>query len=179
MIKQKGVKITQEQFEERIERLGMGEYEVVSEYIDSKGKVNIAHGCGEVFETTPRKFYSGRRCPTCETSSQGEVLVEVELYDRGIEYEKEYTFEGLHGRRFDFYLPKYNAVIEFDGKQHFEDEYYEERTLEEIQYIDTVKNQFLRKSGIPFVRIAYWNQLIIGERIDAFIERIENGYYDK
>ena len=58
----------------------------------------------------------------CITSSIGEKNIENILKDNNISYEKEkifsnFIYSNTGGRpRFDFYLPDFNRLIEFDGK---------------------------------------------------------------
>lgn len=58
--------------------------------------------------------------------------------------------------RFDFYIPQYNIVIEYDGVQHFKiGGWATKEKLEQIQQYDEVKNQYCRKKGIKLIRIPY------------------------
>jgi very-short-patch-repair endonuclease len=48
-----------------------------------------------------------------------------------IEYESQKKFPDCLDKqqlRFDFYLPKFNLLIELDGQQHFEDVYFDGKT---------------------------------------------------
>lgn len=57
---------THKTFCEEVEKYGNEEYEVVGNYINNCTKIEILHSkCGTVYEVTPRKFISGRRCPKC------------------------------------------------------------------------------------------------------------------
>lgn len=61
----------------------------------------------------------------CLGGSKGEYIIENYLQLLNIEYEKQKTFDTLINPktnkklRFDFYLPSYNLLIEFDGEQYF------------------------------------------------------------
>lgn len=61
--------------------------------------------------------------------------------------------------RFDFYLPKHNICIEYDGEQHFK--YVAEfdkgdlQKLKERQNRDKFKNKYCEERGIVLVRIKY------------------------
>ena len=59
--------------------------------------------------------------------------------------------------KFDFYLHKYNLCIEFDGEQHFTEKGagYFHASLEDIQFRDSVKDEFCRVNGISLLRIPY------------------------
>jgi len=69
-----------------------------------------------------------------------------------------------HKRRlpFDFYLPDYDALIEFDGQQHFEPDYswikdpvLSQNNLEMIQIRDGIKDEWAKSKNIPFFRIRF------------------------
>lgn len=57
----------------------------------------------------------------CLKTSIGELNIETLLRENNIEYIKEKTFEDLGKLRFDFYLPTYQRLIEFDGIQHYKE----------------------------------------------------------
>ena len=47
--------------------------------------------------------------------------IENLLIENSIQYIKEYKFKDLGEYRYDFYLPTLNRLIEFYGKQHFQE----------------------------------------------------------
>lgn len=60
------VKKTQLEFEEKVNQLGQGEYQVMGKYINNRTKINIKHQiCGYIYEVLPGAFLQGRRCPRC------------------------------------------------------------------------------------------------------------------
>lgn len=82
-----------------------------------------------------------------------------------IQYEQEKTFydcinpETNYPFRYDFYLPEYNILIEYVGKQHFESIPYQNRTpnaFEKRKYYDQLKNDYAKKNNIKLIRIPYW-----------------------
>lgn len=91
---------------------------------------------------------------------KGEKSVAKHLDRYGIEYIREKTFnkcKRVKKLRYDFYLPKYNMCIEYDGKQHFYPQYnfgnIEE--YEEIIKRDKIKNEFCEENKIFLLRISY------------------------
>lgn len=60
-------KLTTEEFKEKLNAKYSGEYEVLSEYTTSKGKITVKHiPCGTVFSPTAKDLLAGdSRCPTC------------------------------------------------------------------------------------------------------------------
>ena len=77
-----------------------------------------------------------------------------------IEYINEYSFKDLRKSgsikplRFDFYLPKYNVCIEFDGRHHFEEISGREK-LVSIQHRDNLKTDYCTNKNIRLLRLNY------------------------
>ena len=59
--------------------------------------------------------------------------------------------------RFDFYLPKYNICIEYDGRQHFESREYfgGEEEFEKLKIRDRIKNDWCKVNDIKLIRFNY------------------------
>lgn len=63
--------------------------------------------------------------------------------------------------RFDFYLPDYNCCIEYDGEQHFHipknktSTFFTDKEIKNIQYRDSIKNQYCLQNQITLIRIPY------------------------
>lgn len=115
--------------------------------------------CGNYTKVSTANLRSGRisSCGCLLKTSLGEQHIELCLSSAEIEYEKEYRFSDLNNLRFDFYLPKLNRLIEFDGKQHFEpNEYFGgEKSFLEQQKRDQIKNNYAKQHNIPLIRIPY------------------------
>ena len=61
-------------------------------------------------------------CPKC-LESKGESEIEKFLLIKNVNYQKQKTFDDCRDKyplKFDFYLPKYNVLIEFQGIQHYQ-----------------------------------------------------------
>ena len=63
---------------------------------------------------------------------------------------------------FDFYLPKFNTCIEYDGEQHFKPvdfagkgEKWAEQQFAQIQIRDNIKNVYCIDNSIQLLRIKY------------------------
>lgn len=81
--------------------------------------------------------------------------------------------------RFDFYLPQYNLFIEYDGEQHykpvrFHDQTDEEmqRTFEETQRRDKIKNRYCEDNNVNLLRIPYWEKENIETIINNCLQRL-------
>lgn len=102
------------------------DYSKVS-YVNSQIKVKI--GCAKhgEFLQTPNNHLSGSGCPLCY-QSKGENAVKLFLDKQSIPYISQYKitnelalFWNAETFRVDFYLPEQNKIIEFNGKQHYEE----------------------------------------------------------
>jgi len=127
-------------------------------YINNKSKLKWkCSKCNNIWNARFDRVKSGTWCPKCNRS-HGEKTIEDILCKKKIEYLTEYIFTNLKNRRFDFYLPQYNMVIEFDGVQHFEiyGKYTpDQNILEKKQEYDIEKTLFCEKNKIKLLRICY------------------------
>lgn len=101
-------------------------------------------------------------CLRSESVSLFEVFISNILRDNLVLYHTEFTFEdckGVGGKklRYDFYLPDYNTLIEYDGMQHFRPiEYFGgEEHFNILKHNDEIKNEYCKTHKINLVRISY------------------------
>lgn len=126
----------------------------------------------------------------CSNTSKGEQNIIKILNDNNITYIKEkvfkdFIYEDTGGYpRFDFYLPDYNRLIEFDGSQHFQDVFWGREkvlTLEERKQKDNIKDNYAKEHNIDLVRIPYWElenitlNMILGNKYLVEFWRYDNG----
>lgn len=128
----------------------------------SGSNVSIKHRClrcGLEWDARPANILIGTDCPHCNCS-RGEKSIEKWLVTHNINYTPQKKFKDCKNIRplpFDFYLPKYNKAIEYDGKQHFVPiehyggvEAYKQRIKN-----DEIKNKYCKDKGIDLLRIPY------------------------
>ena len=123
------------------------------------------------FKQIPTNHYAGKGCSICK-NSQGEVKVATYLDKLNIAYDQQKKFEeckNIHKLPFDFYLPEYNALIEFDGRQHTEvcEIFGGEEGLQKTQFNDAIKNKFANDTNKPMLRINYDQDIELS--IDLFM----------
>lgn len=127
----------------------------------SKKNLRVECGeCGDEYITNFDSYTSKHqvRCPHCsKRESDGEFRIRKFLEEHKIYFEQEKRFENCKAKKmlpFDFYLPDYNLIIEFDGQNHYFDIGYgtHERTL----LYDEIKNQYCKNNNIDLLRIPYW-----------------------
>ena len=151
-------KKTHEQFLTELGEDFLKHYSVDENYINIDTKISFTHkDCGTTFKLEPYKLiyeYHKEYCPICYyKKSKGEVKIYKYLSEHNIEFLKEYVFKDFLNARYDFYLPKENVCIEFDGKQHFEyipffDNYNQQER-------DQNKNEYCISHNIILYRIPY------------------------
>jgi len=140
-------------------------------YINNKSNIFITCKIHGDFLQTPQNHLHGQGCPKCN-NSKGEILIENYLKEKMIEYETQKKFKCCIGNKrilpFDFYLPKYNIVIEFDGRHHFEIVRFNgcnEISAKNGHYStiknDIIKNNFCEKNNIKILRIPYYEKDMI------------------
>jgi very-short-patch-repair endonuclease len=126
------------------------------------------------FKQTPHSHLSGSGCPLCKKSI-GESKIIKYLEDNKIKFEHNFRFNdcrNLYPLPFDFYLNEYNILIEFDGKQHFDENCFfnGKEGLLIIQRNDNIKTSYAQKNKIPILRIPYFEFKNIENLITDFIK---------
>lgn len=122
--------------------------------------------CGNITYVKSYTLTSGHTtscgCTRSEKNSLNEVFISNFLKSQHVEFIPEKSFEnciGIGGRhlRFDFFLPKYNVCIEYDGKQHFQPiEYFGgEEGFNRTKANDGIKTIFCSKNNISLYRFNY------------------------
>lgn len=149
--------------------MGKYKYPTLINYISSNDKLDIICPIhGNFQQSFINHYYKGHGCEKCGNNklSKGEKNIEEILLNNNIEYIREESFDGCINPKtnrkllFDFYLPKYNLCIEYDGKQHFIDNtFFTKRSgsLKSLQERDRIKNQYCEDNNINLIRISYLN----------------------
>lgn len=104
-----------------------------------------------------RYYYNGKRC------SKGEYTLAKLLEKHNVKFVQEYGYSGLYGTgggllRFDFYLPDYDLLIEYQGLHHYRpvNKYRRAKKVHEQAKIhDELKWDFACSHGIKLLRISY------------------------
>lgn len=158
-----------------------------NEYVNAHTR-NLKIKCGicntNIFTTCYANYKKGQnRCEKCSMSmSRNEKRIEDYLKSMKIDFKREKTFPDCRDKNplpFDFYLPRYNLCIEFDGEQHFNDHMYKTRCINNpnihLQYTqrhDQIKNQYCQNNRIHLLRIPYYKENHIEELINNKIIEI-------
>ena len=118
---------TKEEFQDDLDKLYGGKYEVIGNYNNNKTPIeiychNITSATGlehGIFMSKPNDLICGHTgCHKCIKSNL-EYIVQNILDENNINYKQQKKFSWLGLQRLDFYLPEYNIGIECQGRQHF------------------------------------------------------------
>jgi hypothetical protein len=172
-------------------------------YVNNKSKVTIICKEHGEFLLSINKHKMGRGCPQCSKRiSSGELKIKKFLDYVEIGYVRQKWFDDLRvGNRvlyYDFFLPSYNLLIEFDGEFHFDpnkqfnknelDEYEATDKYWKTREYDSRKNTYAFKHNLALLRISYkendYNKIckIIAERLNSLImlnyyKQYQNQYF--
>lgn len=114
----------------------------------SNVKLNfICPDCKNEKKLSPNKIISQKsfcnKCNSCVSYSEKFIMNLLEQFS--IYYEKEKTFSWSNKKRYDFYIPQFNCIVETHGKQHYNNTGFSHlggRTSNEEFYND-INKQFL------------------------------------
>ena len=105
------------------------------------------------FRQVPPSHLSGHGCPRCVNKREGELA--IILSELGIVHRQ---FK-INNKRYDFFLPQYNIIIERDGEQHYRGFFEDNRKTFSLDYQienDRVKTELAERHGYKLYRIPYW-----------------------
>lgn len=123
--------------------------------------------CGNIYKTTLTHFIDGQhKCLYCSGSkSNYEVIIEEWLNKNGIGFISQYKFKDCYYKKelpFDFYIKKYNLLIEVDGEGHYEPIRFNgcskkvaEKKFKDTKKRDKIKDEYCKSHNINLLRISY------------------------
>ena len=133
-------------------------------YINGRTKLTWKCNEGHIWEAIPESIKNGSWCPICK-ESKGEKAIKKFLEKNKIIFEREKRFNNCKNNKklpFDFYLPEYNILVEYDGKQHNEPVNFGGCSNEQAQKIhlkliqnDAIKNNYCINNNIQLIRIPH------------------------
>lgn len=163
-VKSEKYRLSPYEVEERVNSLGgklLNKQDYINQY--EKNLVIECIYCKKPFTTSLVLFtqHGGQICPNCkDTESIGERRIRTCLESNNILFEQEKWFadcRDVNPLPFDFYLPDYNLLIEFDGKQHYEQGHFTHSHLSYTQAHDAIKDTYCKGNNINLLRIPYWD----------------------
>lgn len=128
-------------------------------YLDAKSPVLITCKKHGEFNQSPTHHLSSQGCPICK-SSKGENKIFNILSKMMVIFEHHHKFNGF-AMEFDFYLPKLNICIEYDGIQHFKpiNHFGGLNAFTDQKRRDREKDIYCLKNNITLVRISYYDDV--------------------
>lgn len=155
-------------YDEVVDRIHLNHpnIEIVGKYEKASKKVMMkCNVCNYEWEGTPTSmFYFDSGCPKCYTPSKGEEVVNLFLQMNMIEFIPQKTFSDLRGVNngmlsYDFYLPTFNKLIEFQGEQHIRavSRFGGEEQLKIQQEHDRRKREYAKEHNIDLLEIWYYD----------------------
>ncbi|SJN09879.1 Phage protein [Leucobacter sp. 7(1)] len=156
-----------------------------TEYVNQNTQVTIVCRNHGPFSMSPRGHVEdGSGCPSCpRNKSRGEELVAQALNQLGVAYVREWKHSTLGGRgkgrmRFDFLLPAFNALVEFDGRQHREPVRWTKQVSVKqskvmfirVQHNDRLKSRWAAEHGYELLRLS--NLRTVDDEIKQFIQAL-------
>lgn len=108
------------------------------------------------FKQTSYSHLKDCECPKCK-SSKGEIKVRNYLKEKNILFEEQKKFKKLGRLSYDFYLPKKNLLIEFNGEQHYKQkDFFGGRKAFLLQkHHDWLKRKFAKENGFSLLVIKF------------------------
>ena len=146
----------------------------IENYVNAKTKIkHVCSRCGNIYKQTPYNHLQGYGCPTC-SQSHGEKFIRNYLDKYSINYIPQKKFNDLKDKTYlsyDFYLPDYNILIEYQGKQHYEECTYfgGKDTFEKQQLHDKLKREYAKNNGYKLLELHY--SLDTQELVNKYLSR--------
>jgi len=145
--------------------------------INKNSKYLVRCDCGKEYEIYANNLTQGNTLSCgCIKESHGEQKIRELLAINNIKFENQKSFPDFkyldtNGKpRYDFYLPEYNILIEYDGEQHFKPAFNwdTKESFEQRQKHDKFKNQYAINNKIILIRIPYthYNNLCLEDLLE-------------
>ncbi len=138
------------------------------EYVKGDQEVVVICKKHGPYRQKPVKHLEGSGCPACN-SSQGERQVARWLVEHEVDYLLQWREHDCiaveKGAVFDFWIPEYDVIVEFDGPQHFKPQkkigkFHQtpkqaEAAFKKVQLSDRNKDDWAAKNNCIMIRIRY------------------------
>ena len=123
--------------------------------------------CGNIVQVMGSNLRreNGTRSCGCE-HAKGELLIRQILSQANISYQTEYVFDDCLsdlGNKLRFDICVFNPdgsishLIEYQGRQHYEETNFFSSNLEHQQLLDDIKRKYCQLHQIPLIEIPYWD----------------------
>lgn len=173
--------LSKEDFIARLEKTNP-DIDVLGEYVNMQTGIQCrCKKCGYIWYPKPNNLLYGKitGCPKCQSYSKGEDRIQEYLELNNISYRIHKTYPDLLGTggkalSFDFYLPDYNLLIEYQGQQHEDPTTFGNMSIEEAnkrfeiqQEHDRRKRNYSHEHRIDLMEIWYYDYSNINQILDT------------
>lgn len=172
---------TLEDFLEDVKKINP-DIEYISGYIKASERVNVrCRVCKHCWAPIGTSLTSGSGCPVCN-KSHGERKIESFLKDCRIEYEPQKKFDDLIGvgggkLSYDFYLPDFNLLIEYQGQFHDGNVKMQPVfDLKRQQEHDRRKREYAKTHNIKLLEIWYYDKKSVESILSDYLTQHNNLY---
>lgn len=116
--------------------------------------------CGNVYKQKPNNHYNVCSCTKCKKriNSKGEKYIKNFLDEHSINYIPQKTFNDLKDKKllsYDFYLPEYNVLIEYQGIQHYEPRFGDKNYFKIQKLHDKLKREYAKNKDYKLLELHY------------------------
>lgn len=135
----------------------LSDFNNVSENVKCRCKID-----GHIWYASPRGLLKGYGCKVCN-ESKGEKKIKKCLNEKNVDFKWQKSFDCLTGvggglLSYDFYIPRYNLLIEYQGEFHDGTVKYQSERAYEIQVEhDKRKSNYAKSHNINLLEIWYWD----------------------
>ena len=141
----------------------------MQDYDGYDNKVSVICPLHGMFRQEAGAHLKGQGCPECDLS-WGELAISEFLKKHNIKYEVEKIFPDCKDKQtlaFDFFLPDYGMLVEYDGVHHFfpVSRFGGKSGFAKVKLHDKIKNDYCEKKLVKLLRIAFSDF----ERIDEIL----------
>ena len=143
--------------------------DIIGEYKNGRTPIECrCNKCGTTWFPTVDNLLKGEGCPYC-AESHGERAIRAFLDSHNIKYIGQKRFDKLlglggGGLSFDFYIPEYNLLIEYQGIQHEKpiSKFGGIEQFKKQQEHDRRKREYAESNGFKLLEIWYYDNDKIG-----------------
>lgn len=138
-------------------------------------KIRFKCSSEHIYKQTPYShIVKGTSCPYCK-QSRGEKYIQCYLKNNEIKYVAQKKFSNLKDKSYlsyDFYLPEYNMLIEYQGEQHYRKNKYfgGTKVFQKQQLHDKLKKEYAKNNGYKLLCLPYL--LNTQEKVNIYLEQM-------
>lgn len=151
-------------------------------YVDSHTPIEIICKKHGSFMQRPNNHLNCKSgCPTCK-ESLGERTIRNYFNSKNIKVISQKTFKDLYDKsiknklKYDFYVEKYNLLIEFNGQQHykfFEFWHKDIHNFHKAKHLDWLKRKYAKDNNFNYLVISYKDFDKITDILDSKIKELK------